>query len=333
MSSWRDQILREFTPKVARLTLVVEDGTRRLASAVLGPEAGSPRVVVERTFPRPFSFLHAALACENPPPSPARRTLSWVLVVLAAVFGLGFFAIYRSARAVAEYSDRRARFVSSVTHELKTPLTNIRMYAEMLSEGMAVTKEREREYLGVVGAESARLSRLIENVLAFSRLEKKRLPIRMEPGGLSEVFDEVRSILGENLAREGFTLTVENKVTGPVDYDREAMVQIFLNLVENSAKFSRDSPERRITLFARPGKGFVEAGVSDTGPGIEPRDLKRIFREFYRSRRDEAARRGTGIGLALVRRLAEAMGGTVSARNNPGAGCTVSVRLPFGTKK
>ncbi|MFH1887559.1 MAG: histidine kinase dimerization/phospho-acceptor domain-containing protein, partial [Pseudomonadota bacterium] len=117
----------------ARFTLVVEDGARRLASAILGPDAPTPRVVVERTFPRPFSFLHAALACENPPPSPARRTLSWVLTVLAAVFCLGFFAIYRSARAVAEYSDRRARFVSSVTHELKTPLTNIRMYAEMLS--------------------------------------------------------------------------------------------------------------------------------------------------------------------------------------------------------
>ncbi|MFH1885542.1 MAG: HAMP domain-containing sensor histidine kinase, partial [Pseudomonadota bacterium] len=168
---------------------------------------------------------------------------------------------------------------------------------------------------------------------AFSRLEKKRLPIRMEPGDLSEVFAEVQNILGENLAREGVTLNVDNKVAAPVDYDREALVQIFLNLVENSAKFSKDAPEKQITLFARPGKGWVEAGVSDTGPGIEPKDLKRIFREFYRSRRDESVSRGTGIGLALVRSLAQAMGGTVSAKNNPNGGCTVAVRLRAGKEK
>ena len=120
---------------------------------------------------------------------------------------LGLLAIYHSTRTVVDMSERRAQFVSSVTHELKTPLTNIRMYIEMIEQGIAATPEREQEYLQVLDAESARLSQLINNVLELAKLEKKQRRFRYGEGDLEDVLTEVRLVMSQKLNQEDSTLS------------------------------------------------------------------------------------------------------------------------------
>jgi len=311
------------------LTLTSVNGGRETVRVREGAPVVHPRFSLERTFPRPFSFVRATLTCEVVPRSPGRTTLYVMVAVLAAVILLGLLAIYQSARVVTDLSERRSGFVSSVTHELKTPLTNIRMYVEMLEHGIASDPEREVEYYRILGSESARLSRLINNVLEFSKLEKKQRRLDLREGLLDDVLAEVRDVMQERLRQEGFALTVQNRLDRRFPYDREVMVQVLINLIENSIKFGKCCPEREISVRARPEGSRVAIAVSDTGPGIPRHALKKIFDDFYRVDNDPArAAKGTGIGLALVRRFVEAMGGRVFAANNDGPGCTITISLP-----
>ena len=139
-----------------------------------GPPADRPLLNRSRTFPPPFGFLRATLASDSIPAAPGRSTLTLALAALAVVILGGLVAIYHVSRRIVDYSERRARFVASVTHELKTPLTNIRMYIEMLEQGMARDPEREQAYFRILHSESARLSRLIGNVLELSKLERRQ---------------------------------------------------------------------------------------------------------------------------------------------------------------
>ena len=315
--------------RFAQLRLEVADREQPATIVQTGATVGQARFSLERGFPAPFNFLKARLACEEIPAAAARRTLNMMLVFLATVFLFGLGAIYRSAHAMADLSDRRARFVSSVTHELKTPLTNIRMYVEMLEEGIARDTAREQDYLRVVGSESARLSRLINNVLELSRLEKKQRQFDMRPGSFQDVLDEVQTVMAEKLHQEGFTLTIAPSDILDFPYDREVMIQILINLIENSIKFGRQSATRHITISVNASDTHVAIMVADTGPGIPRRALKKVFDDFYRV--EDALTRttgGTGIGLSLVKKFMTAMGGNVTAANNAGPGCTITLRLP-----
>jgi signal transduction histidine kinase len=316
-----------------RLSLMVTNHGGR--NEVESAGAGSPAnpVVATRNFPAPFNFIHAAVLGESAPASATRRVLNAALIALGAVMLIGLLAIYHSVRSVVDLSERRSQFVSSVTHELKTPLTNIRMYVEMLEQGIAATPEREQAYLGIIGSESSRLSRLINNVLELARLEKKQRRVQMQPGRLEEVLAEVREVMAPKLTQEGFELTIHADTVPEFAYDREAMIQILINLLENSIKFGRNAPQRRITISAQACDGEVAIAVADTGPGIARQALKKVFDDFYRA--DNALTRatsGTGIGLALVRQLTQAMGGRVAASNNPGPGCTITVTLPLNAR-
>jgi signal transduction histidine kinase len=294
-----------------------------------GPPADRPLLVRTRTFPSPFGFLRATLASDAVPPAPGRNPLSLALAALAVVILGGLCAIYHSSRRIVDYSERRARFVSSVTHELKTPLTNIRMYIEMLEQGMAPDPEREQAYFRILHSESARLSRLIDNVLELSRLERSRRRPTLASGTFDEVLDEVAALTEESLRQEGFTLERENRLQRPFRYDREIMVQVLLNLIENSLKFGRSAAVKRIAIRVAEAGERVRVEVADSGPGIPHRDLRQVFEDFYRAENAvTAAVGGTGIGLAMVRRFVQLLGGTVSAANNDGPGCTIRIDLP-----
>ena len=145
--------------KFAGLRLSVVDQGREAEAMEAGVVSKKPGFIVNRSFPSPFSFLQATLTCDQIPRSAGRMTLNVMLIVLAVIVLIGLFAIYQSARAIVDLSERRTQFVSSVTHELKTPLTNIRMYIEMLEQGIAKNPEREQEYFRVLDSEGARLSR------------------------------------------------------------------------------------------------------------------------------------------------------------------------------
>jgi len=320
-----EQPMARFT----RLRLSVIDRGKETAVLQAGAGVEDSSFFLERIFPRPFGFLHATLACEQIPRSVGRSTLNVMMVVLASVILLGLFAIYHSARAVVSLSERRSRFVSSVTHELKTPLTNIRMYTEMLQQGIARDQNREEEYFRILGSESARLSRLVNNVLEFSKFEKKQTHLNMTEGILEEVIDKVNKVMREKLRQEGFSLNVETERVPPFKYDREAMIQILINLIDNSIKFGRSSHTRRVTIKVWPEPDAVKISVSDTGPGIPPHALKKVFEDFYRVDNEVThTTGGTGIGLALVKKLVALMRGSVEAENNHGPGCTITISLP-----
>ncbi len=311
---------------------VRENGSQR-QSLTAGVQPQRAEIVTRRTFPAPFDFLSATLSAASPPPSPVRKTLGIALWLLGFFMMAGLVAIYKSTRTVVDLSERRAQFVSSVTHELKTPLTNIQMYIEMLEQGIAATPEREQDYLQILGRESARLSRLINNVLELSKLEKKQRRFDLRNGRLDDVLAEVRSVMAHKLEREGFTLEIEQASAPEFPYDREVLVQVLINLMENSIKFGAAHPEKRITVSTRAQDGWACVAVSDTGPGIPRHALKKVFDDFYRvDHKLTRATGGTGIGLALVKKFIVAMGGRVEAANNPGAGCTITVKLPLGAK-
>ena len=313
----------------ANLRLSVIDRGEETTSHQSGATVQHPNFSLERTFPRPFSFLRASLTCARIPESVGRSTLNIMMVVLAVIILMGLFAIYQSARQVMALSDRRSRFVSSVTHELKTPLTNIRMYIEMLEQGIARDPEREQEYLRILGSESSRLSRLINNVLEFSKFEKKQTRLNLQAGTLKEVVQEVKEVMQEKLRQEGFSLKVKMEELPPFHYDREAMILILINVIDNSMKFGKSLSRREITIRTWPEPDRVKISVSDTGPGIPRHDLTKIFDDFYRVDNDlTRTTGGTGIGLALVKKLVNLMGGSVRAENNDGPGCTITISLP-----
>jgi signal transduction histidine kinase len=307
----------------------VVDQDREAKVVQAGEISQNPDFILNRGFPSPFSFLKASLTCDRIPRSDGRRTLSIMLIVLAMIVLMGLFAIYRSVQTIVELSERRSQFVSSVTHELKTPLTNIRMYIEMLEQGIAANPEREQEYFRILDSEGVRLSRLINNVLEMSKLEKSQRHINLQTGTFEEVIAETEAVMAETLKQEGFTLNVRPGRLRPFQYDREVMIQVLINLIENSIKFGKSASKREIVIRTLQNSEGVKIMVSDTGPGI-PRDaLKKVFQDFYRVDNSlTRTTRGTGIGLALVKKFIHLMGGTVTASDNDGPGCTITIHLP-----
>ena len=320
------------TQPMARFTglrLRVFDQGRETETVESGVASQNPDFILNRRFPLPFSFLKATLTCQQIPRSAGRKTLTIMLIVLAVIVLLGLFAIYQSTRAIVDLSERRSQFVSSVTHELKTPLTNIRMYIEMLEQGIARTAEREQEYYRILGSEGARLSRMINNVLELSKLEQKQRHIDLQTGTFEDVFSEIQAVMAEKIKQDGYVLNAEPGAIGSFKYDREAMIQILINLIENSMKFGKGAPRREVRIRTRRAEDGVKIMVSDTGPGIPRRDLKKVFDDFYRVENSlTRTTRGTGIGLALVRKFVRLMGGSVTAANNDGPGCTITITLP-----
>jgi signal transduction histidine kinase len=319
------QPLAQFTA----LRLSVVDLGREANAVQTGVISHNPDFMLNRGFPSPFSFLKASLTCDRIPRSDGRKTLTIMLLVLAVIVLMGLFAIYRSVRAIVDLSERRSQFVSSVTHELKTPLTNIRMYIEMLEQGIAADPEREQEYFRILDSEGVRLSRLINNVLELSKLEKSQRHINLQTGTFEEVLAETQALMAEKLKQEGFTLTMTPGRLRPFKYDREVMIQVLINLIENSMKFGRSASEHEIGIRTVQEPDGVKIMVSDTGPGIPRHALKKIFNDFYRVDNSlTRTTRGTGIGLALVKKFVRLMGGAVSAADNEGPGCTITIRLP-----
>ena len=310
-----------------RLEAPADDNRSEFVQSGLWDAAGE--TITRRTFPAPFDFISATVQAAAIPPSPVRRSMNAALAVLGLFMLMGLAAIYQSVRTVVDLSERRSQFVSSVTHELKTPLTNIRMYIEMLEQGIAATPEREREYLQILGSESSRLSRLINNVLELAKLEKRQRRFDLRRGRLEEVFSEAATIMGHKLQQEGFELQIGNVDIPDFAFDREVLIQILINLMENSIKFGRTAPEKIIKITADPEEQWVRISVSDTGPGIPLPELKKVFNDFYRVDNDlTRTTGGTGIGLALVKKFLIALGGRVEATNNNGPGCTITLVLP-----
>jgi signal transduction histidine kinase len=281
----------------------------------------------EHRFAEPFDGLTARLRLA-PLGGVGRPDAVYALVgLLLAVGAVGLYAIHRTASVTVQFAERRNNFVSAVTHELKTPLTAIRMYAEMLRDGMVNSDLKREECYATITDESERLSRLIDNVLEFSRLERGRREMSWTVGPVGPVLGEAAETLRPHAEREGFSLRVEVEPGLPaVRFDRDALVQVIFNLVDNAMKYARQASSRTVVLAARREDGRVVVAVRDFGPGVPPRHLKRIFEPFYRSENElTRSASGTGIGLALVKELAESMGAGVRGANPADGGFRVDL--------
>lgn len=280
----------------------------------------------------PLNEVELVFSVNTLPAGAGARVVGWLAVALGLVLCGGIALMYRLGLRQLALVEQQQDFVAAVSHELKTPLTAIRMYAEMLRAGWA-PEDKRAGYYAFIHDESERLARLIHNVLSLSRLTRQSLRLQTERVTVAQVVDLLRSRVGSVLEQTGRPLRLDcpSALLGAtLETDLDCLIQIVLNLVDNAIKFSAAAAEQAIDLrLAQPAARVLELSVRDYGPGIPAEQLGRIFEPFYRG--ESALTRstgGTGIGLALVQRLAGALGGQIAVSNQqPGA--MFSLRLPL----
>jgi signal transduction histidine kinase len=325
LGAWlADQVIRDSgLERVARVTF-------HATGALPPPPAQGAAYVFDHRFAEPFDALTARLALTALPGVGSPGAVYGLVALLVAVGAVGSLAVYRMVAVAVHFAERRSNFVSAVTHELKTPLTAIRMYGEMLRDGLVGAEDKRAEYYATITDESERLSRLIDNVLEFARLERGTREMNWTVGSVAPVLEEAAEKLRAHAGREGFSLVlqIENDLPA-IRFDRDALLQVLFNLVDNAMKYACAARERSVTLEARRRGAGVLVSVRDRGPGVHGRHLSRIFEPFYRGG-DERTRttKGTGIGLALVKDLSERMGAAVSGANAEGGGFCVQLAFP-----
>jgi len=261
---------------------------------------------------------------------------SFYLLALLLVLGVTLFGAYllwRDVRRDVRMAEMRSQFVSSVSHELKTPLTAIRMFAETLRLGRSKDLKTQAEYLDTIVSKSQRLTRLLNNVLDFSKIEQGKRIYRLEPTSLSEIIQASARAMKYPLSQKGFELNVYAEEGLPeVRVDKDALEQAILNLLNNAMKYSGESHEIDLRLQRKDDQALIQ--VADRGVGIDPREQKRIFEKFYRVPMPENERTvGTGLGLTLVSHIAKAHGGNIEVESAPGKGSTFSIYLPLESKQ
>jgi signal transduction histidine kinase len=248
-------------------------------------------------------------------------------IVFAAVTG-GLASLWLNARAQVKLAEKKDDFISAVSHELRTPLTSIRMYSEMLDKGWVRDDSKRAEYYKGMQQETERLSRLVENVLDFSRIQKKRKKYSFKLGDINDCIRSVVEMMRPFAAQNGFSIrTIFGKIN-EVKFDRDAVTQIVVNLLDNAIKYAREAEDKTIIVQTRIENNFIIIEVEDHGPGVPHIQRKKIFEEFYRIG-SEATRetKGTGLGLALVKKFAEAHNGFVEISGAKPAGAIFRVAL------
>jgi len=252
---------------------------------------------------------------------------SIIALVLLAV-ALGLAGLWRSARTQIKLAQDKDDFISAVSHELRTPLTSIRMYSEMLEKNWVKSEDKLAEYYMNMRQESERLSRLIENVLDFSRIQRGRKKYTFKVGDINKCIADVVKIMRPYAAQRGFAIKIELGQVRQMAFDSDAVTQIAVNLLDNAVKYARNAEDKTITVRTRSDEQFTLIEVEDHGPGVPHRQQKKIFEQFYRSG-TEATREttGTGLGLTLVKKFAQAHNGFVEILSAKPTGAIFRVAL------
>ncbi|MBE7464707.1 MAG: HAMP domain-containing histidine kinase [Planctomycetes bacterium] len=249
----------------------------------------------------------------------------WSGALIAVLAGCCVVLLVSQSEQLAR---QRAQFAASAAHELRTPLAGMRMYGEMLAEGLG-DPAKTRDYARRVADEAERLGRVVGNVLNFSRLERGVLEVAAEPGDLVAAVQASVERMRPALEHLGATVEVQsNAATRIARFDPEALHQILQNLIDNAEKYSRTSSDRSIGIKITPdAHGGLELAVADRGPGIDKALRKRLFQPFSRGCGADAPA-GLGLGLALTQALVHAQGAGISYREAPGGGACFAVRFP-----
>ncbi len=223
---------------------------------------------------------------------------------------------------------QKSDFVSNVSHELKTPLTSIRMFSELLAEDRVEDLEKRKSYLRIISTETARLTRLINNILDFARMEKGEKKYYFEPCDLGKIARGAVASYRPQFEAHGFHF--EEKIPAEshnVKGDCDALAQVILNLLSNAEKYSADKKEVTVELKQRDGS--IELSVLDRGLGVPAASSEKIFEQFYRAHDSlSSGIQGSGLGLTLARQIARAHGGDVTYEPRPGGGSIFTLKLP-----
>lgn len=284
----------------------------------------------------------------------AKLVLGLFISMLVLAIGVGSWLVARDINRQLTLARQKTDFVSNVSHELKTPLTSIRMFSELLAEDRVAGPEKRRDYLAIITTETARLTRLINNVLDFARMERGEKKYIMADCDLSTIVREAAEMFRPNLESAAFRFEVLlPETTVLVSADRDAIAQLIVNLLSNAEKYSNGGREIRLELVCRRGDevnasecpreksgddfqrqsantaGFAEVRVMDRGPGVPRGCEERVFEQFFRA--DDSLSsgvQGSGLGLTLARQIARAHGGDVSYEPRDGGGSCFALRLP-----
>jgi len=287
----------------------------------LGPNFPGMKVVFAENQEALFSELWIV--------QPIFYLLALLLILGVTLFGA--YLLWRDVRREVRMAEMRSQFVSSVSHELKTPLTAIRMFAETMRMGRSKDPKTHTEYLDTIVNESQRLTRLLNNVLDFSKIEQGKRIYHPEQASLYAIIQSAARAMEYPLSQQGFALEVKTEEGLPdVCVDRDAIEQAVLNLLHNAVKYSGESRDIGLSLQKKENHAMIK--VVDHGIGIAPQEQQKIFDKFYRVPSPENERIvGTGLGLALVSHIVEAHLGRLEIESTLGKGSTFSIYLPLET--
>ena len=262
------------------------------------------------------------------------RQRNLYLGMVASILTLLTFGAYFTVRTVQSelaVSQLKSDFISTVSHEFRSPLAGINQLGEMLRDGRVTDEGRRREYYDMIVAETGRLRRLVENILDFSRMEEGQKQYRLESLDPSEWLRELTDDFRAQVAAAGFS--IESNIPDELPAvlaDREALTTAVHNLLDNAVKYSADA--RSVRVAAETDRTVLSISVRDCGVGISSEDGPRIFERFYRGRGEQARQvKGVGLGLNLVHHIVTAHGGTVDFQSMEGQGSTFIIRLSHAT--
>ena len=327
----RQYFEKEFVNPSQSVVIRVADASGRLVYET--HPSREAKFEVKRKMETP-SFKGLTLSVRNRDYSIVQDVQRWkvgtlcLVGIIDLVLGAGLVLVYSNVRREMHLSRIKSDFVANVSHELKTPLALIRLFAETLELGRVPNDEKARQYYLVINKESQRLTQLINNILDFSRIEAGRKEYRFAPTDVGRIVHEVVDAYRFQIEQQGFRLEVAVADDLPeVVADKEALSQALLNLVNNSIKYSRD--EKFLRLEVRRDAGRVLIAVADRGIGVAKGEQKKIFEKFYRAEDSLVHEtKGSGLGLPLVRHIMEAHGGSVEVESSPGKGSTFTLVLP-----
>jgi signal transduction histidine kinase len=292
-------------------------------------------LIAEKPFSRVLSFWRLGVRLED------REFRAWIrnfrtthLFLIGGmlfVIFLGGILILRWINREIELAELKSHFVANVSHEIRTPIALIRLYAETLELGRVKTPAQMREYLQVISRETQRLTHLINNVLDMSRIDAGRKTYNFAQGDLGQIVHDTLESYDHQLGQQGFQVARRIEPGRlPANLDPEAITQALINLLDNAVKYSNGAQEKEIEVSLERRGNRALISVRDRGMGIPEEEQERIFDLFYRvnDRRVHGVK-GSGLGLTLVQHIVGAHGGKVQVSSEPGAGSTFTIELPL----
>jgi signal transduction histidine kinase len=253
----------------------------------------------------------------------------FIFILIALLMLLGFAFIMYTLNVELRLNKLKSEFISNVSHELKSPLTSIRMMTEMLHHNRVQTEARKSAYYSAMLEESEHLSHLIDNILDFSRMDDDRKKYDFADLDLDELLCKFLESTRQRLQEPGFEIRYNPPDQVPViKADKNAILQVFYNLVDNAIKFSGTSRQIDISLFSRDDELLF--CVKDYGIGISGKEQEKIFDRFYRGEEPQRLGiKGSGIGLTIVQKIIETHKGRLTLKSKPGEGSTFCMHLPI----